>query len=770
MSRNRDSTATPPLAHASPIISDPGRTSTVENTPISTPVGFGSNLRRQDREKDLFLPWHHKPCEPGDAYSPLHPDEPLLESSGLDDYDYPLFISSTKDGGGGGGSGGAYDPSMTGLASPIELARANNSRTSSPAQNKTSNLTSALQSAPPSDHDANAVMSLGELSLNGKSQGLDAGRRESVSGGISGSTSMAIGGARPISTGGPRRERPRRESLAGSMVQRMSWGGVSVGSWIRDDIIMTGTSPFTTQTPSYHSSSYLPRLEASFMRDFNCCGEVISNFHRLLQHFEERHPSQLNPLLAQQSQTGQDRLRTLDSTIQAALTTGTTVQPQIQMGQRPVNGQAQPIQMTAMPQYRDQPPSRNGNFGRSILESVQDLDVVEDMEMDDVGGVAVQERTMMPSNPQQSHQLHLIQQPSIYPRQRNPMRPHVPPLDLTGTHMVNALHQTPTQLHHGLRNSQPTTPLAQSGRQLQNNPMVSSVNTPTLTTQPIQQRQDPYSLGTMLPFGPAPVDTNPYNGIGSEVPTPVTARFPPPHNLHGFGFGNGYDMLDLCIDEPAKRLFSPNGNSIGQQQFDQLQFGMGQLEDDRDQPTRRRRGGQPRTAAGTTDNSNGTFITDEQKPFKCPVIGCEKAYKNQNGLKYHKTHGHVNQKLQENPDGTFSIVNPETSAPYPGTLGMEKEKPYGCEVCGKRYKNLNGLKYHKSHSPPCDPERKLTTTGGVANPAAAAAPPPTATTTTTTGTVAAGPSIGIPPPPSSTITLGAPIEEHAMSITQETVF
>lgn len=38
---------------------------------------------------------------------------------------------------------------------------------------------------------------------------------------------------------------------------------------------------------------------------------------------------------------------------------------------------------------------------------------------------------------------------------------------------------------------------------------------------------------------------------------------------------------------------------------------------------------------------------------------------------------------------------------------MEKEKPYRCEVCGKRYKNLNGLKYHKSHSPPCNPEFQL---------------------------------------------------------------
>jgi hypothetical protein len=29
---------------------------------------------------------------------------------------------------------------------------------------------------------------------------------------------------------------------------------------------------------------------------------------------------------------------------------------------------------------------------------------------------------------------------------------------------------------------------------------------------------------------------------------------------------------------------------------------------------------------------------------------------------------------------------------------MEKEKPYRCEYCGKRYKNLNGLKYHRTHS------------------------------------------------------------------------
>jgi transcription factor SFP1 len=26
-------------------------------------------------------------------------------------------------------------------------------------------------------------------------------------------------------------------------------------------------------------------------------------------------------------------------------------------------------------------------------------------------------------------------------------------------------------------------------------------------------------------------------------------------------------------------------------------------------------------------------------------------------------------------------------------MGMEKEKPFKCDICHKRYKNLNGLKY-----------------------------------------------------------------------------
>lgn len=100
------------------------------------------------------------------------------------------------------------------------------------------------------------------------------------------------------------------------------------------------------------------------------------------------------------------------------------------------------------------------------------------------------------------------------------------------------------------------------------------------------------------------------------------------------------------------------------------------------------------------DPARRLYVMDheEHKPFKCPVIGCDKTYKNQNGLKYHKLHGHQNQKLHENSDGTFSIIDPESNEPYPDGMGYEKDKPYRCEVCGKRYKNLNGLKYHRGHS------------------------------------------------------------------------
>ncbi|OMJ10490.1 Zinc finger protein sfp1 [Smittium culicis] len=73
---------------------------------------------------------------------------------------------------------------------------------------------------------------------------------------------------------------------------------------------------------------------------------------------------------------------------------------------------------------------------------------------------------------------------------------------------------------------------------------------------------------------------------------------------------------------------------------------------------------------------NYSRIHRDDKPHRCLVIGCDKAYKNPNGLKYHALHGHCNIDI--------------TSC----------SKPYKCLVpnCFRSYKNLNGLKYHILHS------------------------------------------------------------------------
>ncbi|PBP20303.1 hypothetical protein BUE80_DR008994 [Diplocarpon rosae] len=476
---------------------------------------------------------------------------------------------------------------------------------------------------------------------------------------------------------------------------------VSVGSWIRDDIIMAGTSPFPYQSPSYHSSSYLPKLEANFMKDFACCGQTLPTLHDLLQHYEEAHAQQTPQSLRTASAAAKVRENsTPNSKAALAAQAASAVQQQAQQQQ---NHHLQPprpqglqmphggpsiggIQLMRQQQQQQQQQSQPSTpLQKNALPLVEDMDDVEDMEMDDAIGPMV---NMPAETPVQMRPPTQSAQQSFFGQQLRPG------LNLNSSGMQ----------HSGLRTSQPSTP-ATAGFGFQNNPTVSSVNTPTLSAQPSQPPSHPFSPDTSAPGTPAGELEDAYAKMSMNLNA---------SNMHmnlgnmNYPFGMGSDSLsvDLCIDEPAKRLYSPNGFTQQrlQQQFAQFGLGQGQFGNN-DELLRAYR--QQQMMAMNTKPQTGMMLGEEHKPFRCPVIGCEKAYKNQNGLKYHKTHGHQTQQLHENGDGTFSIVNPETSAPYPGTLGMEKEKPYKCDTCGKRYKNLNGLKYHKQHSPPCNPDLKL---------------------------------------------------------------
>lgn len=418
------------------------------------------------------------------------------------------------------------------------------------------------------------------------------------------------------------------------------------------------------------------------MRDFRCCDRTWQTLHDLLQHYEEQHhgnPSIQSPQVSNLSKgafnpmqgTPRSNNRSLQPTSMGTSQNGMSGMGMQMAGQqnRQFGGMGgMNMNMGGISSMIRQQPSMPGtpNQSQGQLSMSDDLDAVGDMEMDDMMDVDDSQRTI-----QQTRQMFGQQRPQLH-------------LNSSGLGGFN---------QQAMRTSTPTTPGA-GGFGFQNNPTVSSVNTPTMGTQAFRgQFQDTSNLATptseMLEDDMSglpklsPLGNLNLNNIGGLNGLNMSQ-----FGL-GFGNGNGNNVNNNfgTISDPGKQLFSPGGGNIltpeqqnMQQQFAQFGIDVTMLPQGTDMQ-------------GLLQQLSPLAIQEEHKPFKCPVIGCEKAYKNQNGLKYHKTHGHSSQQLHENGDGTFSIVNPETSAPYPGTLGMEKEKPFKCEVCGKRYKNLNGLKY-----------------------------------------------------------------------------
>jgi transcription factor SFP1 len=332
-------------------------------------------------------------------------------------------------------------------------------------------------------------------------------------------------------------------------------------------------------------------MEAAFMRDFSCCGITLDSLHELLQHFEEAHAQSSKETLQRISETNRGGMMSNEGSSVAPVNAA-AVQQQAQQ-QHAANQQQgfrnQNAQSPAQ-NYRHQQMGSDG-FNKTSLSTVQDVDELEDMEMDDAQDA--------PTPQQQFSQSQFGQ-----PGSRNSLN-----LNMSG-------------MQHGLRTSAPTTPMAsQSGFQFQNNPTVSSVNTPALSTQSMQLGSS-RTPDSSVPGTPAELDPDFTGNFMGRLPgqTSMSQNI----GMEWSGLGN------LTIDEPAKRLISKGGGMNSQQ----LQAALAQGQFGNNAELIRKLQEQQLLNGGTL---NALGFPEEVKPFKCPVIGCEKAYKNQNGLKYHKS-------------------------------------------------------------------------------------------------------------------------------------
>jgi transcription factor SFP1 len=204
-----DYTDSPPPLHHSPATSDKSRFPSRDSTPV-TPVGFGPSATKK-ADRDLSLPWFKKPIDVGKPTTSLCLDTTLLEPD-FDDHSFPLFGSSPP------------DRSMAGAAAPINISARQTS--TSPRGQQASNLTSALQRTNGGEkrtREATEVDRANPSDIVGRPSTGEA-------------WSHLEHGGRPINGAGA--DKLRRESIAQSLTTGMSWGGISVGSWIRDEYVI----------------------------------------------------------------------------------------------------------------------------------------------------------------------------------------------------------------------------------------------------------------------------------------------------------------------------------------------------------------------------------------------------------------------------------------------------------------------------------------------------------------------------------------------------
>ncbi|KAG2119437.1 hypothetical protein DEU56DRAFT_120083 [Suillus clintonianus] len=379
--------------------------------------------------------------------------------------------------------------------------------------------------------------------------------------------------------------------------------------------------------------------EDELCRNYTCCGLQLDDLHALLQHFEEVHVVVLDPF----------------------------GHPQFPV----VPPLPQSIRNAYFPDYHQHPPSYNqGGFDP------------DDMELDIEQGSTPSSNASTPpdtplTTPLSSHPTHSFN----HFGQSKPASPHLPvsAFDTTTVLPSRSIHGSAfPPSRNGLPNvaNAPDAFNGYAGYSDYSSSMPGTVPSPPASDDlhspitPVSELGSPY--GCLPPAVVFSTSNTPVNTpSASRVPSPASAsRHPAPSaaTLHP-------------SDPPASKAFTSQQGS--------------------------------QRASTTLSRPASSLLLS--KPFHCPKPNCNKSYKQANGLKYHMTHGSCNFAPPKDLEQVQALLASKRSAREAAgedrgiTEGEMREvereaerrlRPFACGVsdCQRRYKNMNGLRYHYQHS------------------------------------------------------------------------
>ncbi|KAG6372568.1 hypothetical protein JVT61DRAFT_7680 [Boletus reticuloceps] len=383
-------------------------------------------------------------------------------------------------------------------------------------------------------------------------------------------------------------------------------------------------------------------------RNYSCCGLQIDDLHALVQHFEEVHVVVVD-------QFGR---------------------PQQQAPLPPFPATRQPVPITQLPNVTDPnshlpPPYHHGGFDPDDME----LDV--DHSSPSSGGHSPPDTPL--TTPLSSHPTHSFN--------------HYSPKDVPPCSPISAFDTTtvlPTRSIHG--HSMAPFPS-------------SRCSVPDLTKNP-----DPFNgYARYSDYSSSMPGTVPSPPANDDIQGPLSPVSEPNSPYGCIPPAVVFSTANTPANTPAaSRVPSPSSSS--------RHSASSTAAHSSDVPSAKPSSSQQHSPRASTTLSRPASSLLLSKPFRCPKPNCNKSYKQANGLKYHMTHGSCNfappkdleqvQALLASKRSAREAAGDDDNTITEGELReVEREaerrlRPFACGVgdCQRRYKNMNGLRYHYQHS------------------------------------------------------------------------